>query len=99
MIWCGSNWTHLTWEDYFGIAAVCSSGIKTLFQVGNFIFMMLQLEIAPDNAATRGFSKVESAYCRHFLEDIASKSLVICSQYHHMHDKTLKKNSVPICKW
>ena len=47
---------------------------------------MLRLEIAPDNAATDGFSleyslrKVESAYCsfkRHLREDIA-KILVIC---------------------
>jgi len=40
----------LTWEGYFEIAAACSRGIKT-FCAKTFIFVMLQLEIAPDNAA------------------------------------------------
>ena len=41
----------LLWHRY----TVCSSGIET-FRVRNFIFAMLRLEIAPDNAATDGFS-------------------------------------------
>ena len=52
---------------------------RNFFRVRNFIFAMLQLEIAPDNAATDDFSleymqlvrKVESAFVA--LKDISLK--------------------------
>jgi len=47
-IWCGSSCTRLTWEGYFGIIVPHFSGIE----IGNFVFAMLWLGIAPDNAAT-----------------------------------------------
>jgi len=42
----------LTWESYFGITAAAPEAPKHFSCQKIFIFAMLQLEIAPDNAAT-----------------------------------------------
>ena len=55
-IWCGSSWTQSDLGGLLWHHCCVFQWHRNFLPDRNFIFAMLRLEIAPDNAATGGFS-------------------------------------------